>query len=44
MPDRPKVRDQTKTDTEVYAVSWWRFTSGTRLFISLNCASELETA
>ena len=32
MLDRPKVRDQTKSDAGVYAVRGrWRFTSGTRL-------------
>ena len=45
MLDRPKVRDQTKRDTGVYAVrGMLRFTSGTRLLIKLDCASELETA
>ena len=36
MPDRPKVRDQTKRDKG--------FTSGTRLFNRHDCESEPETA
>ena len=40
MPDRPKMRDQTKKDTGVYAVCGrLRFTSGTRLLIRLDRAS-----
>ena len=33
MPDRPKVRFQTKRDTGVYAVPWTSFAFGTRLLI-----------
>ena len=45
MPDRPKVRFQTKRDTGVYAVCGRsRFTSGTRLFIRRDCASKPEAA
>ena len=41
MPDRPKVRFQTKRDTGVYAVRGWsRYASGTRLLIRSACASE----
>ena len=44
MPDRPKVRFQTKKDTGVYAVRRRsRFASGTRLFIKRGFASEPET-
>ena len=44
MPDRPKVRFQTKNATGVYAVRGrWKFTSGTRLLIRRDCASELVT-
>ena len=43
--DRPKMKFQTKRDTEVYAVRGWSmFASGTRLFIRLSCASEPVTA
>ena len=45
MPDRSKVRFQTKRDTGVYAMrreSW--FASGTRLLTRRPCASEPETA
>ena len=45
MPDRPKVRFQTKRDTGVYAVHRRsRFTSGTCVLIRRDCASEPETA
>ena len=45
MPDRSKVRFQTKRDTGVYAVRGWsRLASGTRLFIRRDCASEPVTA
>ena len=45
MPDRPKVRFQTKRDTGVYAVRGRsRFASGTRLLIRRDCASEPATA
>ena len=41
----PKVRDQTKSDMRVYAMRGGsRFTSGTRLLIKRDCASEPETA
>ena len=41
MPERSKVRRQTKRDMGVYATRrWWRFASGTRLFIRRACASE----
>ena len=45
MPDRPKVRFQTKRATRVYAVRGrWRFAFGTRLLIRRDCASEPATA
>ena len=39
MPDKPKVRDQTKRNTEVYAVrsGTSRYTSETRLLIRRDC-------
>ena len=47
MPDRPKVRDQTKRDKGAYTYTVRersRITSGTRLLIKCDCASEPETA
>ena len=45
MPDRSKMRRQTKRDTGVYAASGpWRFTSRTPLFIRRACASEPANA
>ena len=45
MPDSPKERFQTKTDPGPHAVlEGSRFTSGTRLLIRRDCASELGTA
>ena len=44
MPDRPKVRDQTKRDMGVYAVHGRsRFTSGTRPLIRRDCTSDPAT-
>ena len=45
MPDRTKVRRQTKRDKEVYtARRLWRFASRTRLYVRHTGASELATA
>ena len=45
MPDRPKLRLQTKWNTGVYAVrgARSRFASGTRLLIRRACDSEPKT-
>ena len=45
MPDRSKVRRQTKRNAGVYAaLGRWRIASGTRLLIRRACACEPETA
>ena len=44
MPDRSKVRFQTKRDSGVYAMGGSRFISGTRLLIKSDCACEPVTA
>ena len=43
MPDRSKVRCQSKWDTEVYAARGeWRFASGTRQLIRRVCTSDVS--
>ena len=45
MPDRPKMRDQTKKHMGVYAVrATWYFSFGLRLLTTRDCASEPGTA
>ena len=45
MPDRPKVKFQTKRDTAVYAVRRRsRFATKTRLLTRRDCASDPATA